>query len=57
MPFNINKFGNQGYDNYASETMLKQFLVTSYLVVSQLKYKAFLLKGTKLSRQNSFSQY
>ena len=31
------------HEKCASETMLKQFLVTSYLVVSQLKYRSFIL--------------
>ena len=31
------------HENYASETMLKQLLVTSHLVVSQLKYRSLIL--------------
>ena len=31
------------HENYASETMSKQLLVTSHLVVSQLQYRLFIL--------------
>ena len=31
------------HENYASETFMKQFLVTSYLVISQFKYWSFIL--------------
>ena len=37
-------------ENYASETFLKQFLVTSYLVVSQLKYWSFILNSISHSK-------
>ena len=34
---------NGNHENYASEAFLKQFLVISYLVVGQLKYRSFIL--------------
>ena len=39
----INLEINGNHENYASEAFLKQFLVTSYLVVGQLKYWSFIL--------------
>ena len=39
----INLEMKDNHEKYASETMLKHFLVTSYLVVSQLKYRSFIL--------------
>ena len=38
------------HENYASETFLKQFLVTSYLVVSQLKYWSFIFISISRSK-------
>ena len=39
----INLEINSNHEKYASKTVLKQFLVTSYLVVSQFKYRSFIL--------------
>ena len=39
----INLEIKSNHENYASKTFLKQFLVTSYLVVGQLKYRSFIL--------------
>ena len=44
------------HENYASETFLKQLLVTSYLVVSQLEYRSFILISISCSKFSLQSQ-
>ena len=46
----INLEIKSNHENYASETFMKQFLATSYLVVSQLKYWSFILISISCSK-------
>ena len=51
--FNLNKINLEikgNHEHYASKTFLKQFLVTSYLVVGQLKYRSFILVSISHSK-------